>query len=128
MTMRPVGLSGYVRLKSACGTVTTVALKRLPAVSASSTARAPYRDPTIPHPPCADSLPSAQGGCGMVGSLYGARAVLLALTAGNLLSATVVTVPQADFSRTYPLSPTGRIVIQNLYGDVHITAWDREQV
>ena len=42
----------------------------------------------------------------MVGSLYGARAVLLALTAGNLLSATVVTVPQADFSRTYPLSPT----------------------
>jgi DUF4097 and DUF4098 domain-containing protein YvlB len=64
----------------------------------------------------------------MVGSLYGARAVLLALTAGNLLSATVVTVPQADFSRTYPLSPTGRIVIQNLYGDVHITAWDREQV
>src|SRR5262249_3764002 len=64
----------------------------------------------------------------MVGSLKGTRAVLLALAAGNLLNATVITVPQAEFSHTYPLSPTGRVVIQNLYGDVRIAAWDREQV
>ena len=64
----------------------------------------------------------------MVGTRNGTRAVLLALAAGTLLNATVVTLPQAEFIRTYPLSPTGRVIIQNLYGDVRITAWDREQV
>lgn len=64
----------------------------------------------------------------MVGTLKGTRAVLLALAVGSILNATIVSVPQAEFSRVYPLSPTGRIAIQNLYGDVRITAWDRDQV
>jgi len=53
--------------------------------------------------------------------------MLLALAAGNGLNASIGT-PQAEFRQTYSLSPNGRVVIQNLYGDVRITAWDREQV
>src|ERR1043166_3716854 len=64
----------------------------------------------------------------MVGSLKGARVLLLALAAGNLLNATIAGVPQAVFRHLYPLNPNGRITIHNLYGDVRITAWDRDQV
>ena len=54
--------------------------------------------------------------------------MLLAIAAGNILNAGMAGVPQPEFRRVYPLNPNGRIVIQNLYGDVRITAWDRDQV
>jgi DUF4097 and DUF4098 domain-containing protein YvlB len=54
--------------------------------------------------------------------------VLLAALAGNSLNASVVGVPQAMFRQTYLLGPNGRVTIQNLYGDVRITAWDRDEV
>jgi DUF4097 and DUF4098 domain-containing protein YvlB len=36
--------------------------------------------------------------------------------------------PNAEFRQSYALQPNGRVVIQNLYGDVQIVAWDRDQV
>jgi hypothetical protein len=54
--------------------------------------------------------------------------VLLVLLAGFVLHANVVGTPQKMFRQSYLLGPTGRVVIQNLYGDVRITAWDREEV
>jgi DUF4097 and DUF4098 domain-containing protein YvlB len=53
--------------------------------------------------------------------------VLLALSAGSL-NATVIGVPRAEFRASYSLVSNGRVVIQNLYGDVQITAWDRDEV
>jgi len=64
----------------------------------------------------------------MVGPLKGTWAVLLAIAGGGLLNARVIGVPQAKFRQLYSLHPNGRVVIQNLYGDVRITAWDRDQV
>ncbi len=32
------------------------------------------------------------------------------------------------FNQTYPLTPTGRVSIANINGDVRITAWDRNEV
>ena len=52
----------------------------------------------------------------------------LALVAGSCLQARVIRAPQVEFRQFYTLGPHGRIVIQNLYGDVSITAWDREEV
>ncbi len=54
-------------------------------------------------------------------------AALLALLAG-VLNATVIRTPPAEFRATYSLSPAGRVILQNLYGDVEITAWDRDEV
>jgi len=34
----------------------------------------------------------------------------------------------ADFHQTYPLTPGGRVSIANINGDVHISAWDRNEV
>jgi DUF4097 and DUF4098 domain-containing protein YvlB len=53
---------------------------------------------------------------------------LLALAAGSGLNASIVGTPRAEFRRTYSLAPNGRVVIQNLYGDVIITGWDRDEV
>jgi len=64
----------------------------------------------------------------MVGRLSGSWALLLALIAGNCLYASIIGTPQAEFHQTYSLNPNGRVVIQNLYGDVRITAWDRDEV
>jgi putative adhesin len=64
----------------------------------------------------------------MVGPLTGTWAVLLAISGAGLLHARVAGVPQTAFRHLYSLHPTGRIVIQNLYGDVQIAAWDRDQV
>ncbi len=64
----------------------------------------------------------------MVGSLRWMGAVLAALAAGNCLSANVIRTPRAEFRQTYSLHPNGRVTIQNLYGDVRITAWDRDEV
>ena len=33
-----------------------------------------------------------------------------------------------EFHQTYPLSPTGRVSIANINGDVQITVWDRNEV
>jgi DUF4097 and DUF4098 domain-containing protein YvlB len=54
-------------------------------------------------------------------------ALLLALSAGDL-DATVIGTPRAEFRARYSLVSTGRVAIQNLYGDVQITAWDRDEV
>src|SRR5262245_4393558 len=56
------------------------------------------------------------------------RALLLAIASIGLLHARVSGVPQAAFRQVFSLNPNGRVVIQNLYGDVRITAWDRDQV
>ncbi|HTP35808.1 MAG TPA: DUF4097 family beta strand repeat-containing protein [Candidatus Acidoferrales bacterium] len=63
-----------------------------------------------------------------MGSLQrGTCIVLLALCAGSL-NATVIGAPRAEFRARYSLAANGRVVIQNLYGDVQITGWDREEV
>jgi DUF4097 and DUF4098 domain-containing protein YvlB len=62
-----------------------------------------------------------------MGVLRGTCTVLLALSAGSL-NATVIGAPRAEFRASYSLVSNGRVVIQNLYGDVKITAWDRDEV
>jgi DUF4097 and DUF4098 domain-containing protein YvlB len=64
----------------------------------------------------------------MVGLAKGTWVVLLALCAGMTLNASIVVTPQALFRQSYALGPNGRVVIQNFYGDVRITAWDRDEV
>jgi DUF4097 and DUF4098 domain-containing protein YvlB len=54
--------------------------------------------------------------------------VLLAVIAGNTLSASVIRPPQTEFRHLYALNANGRVVIENVYGDVSITAWDRDEV
>ena len=63
----------------------------------------------------------------MTATFRGSGLLLLALGAGSL-NATVVGTPRADFRASYALSPHGRVAIHNLYGDVQITAWDRDEV
>jgi DUF4097 and DUF4098 domain-containing protein YvlB len=58
----------------------------------------------------------------------GTCAILLALAAGTGLNASIPGTPHAEFRRTYSLAPNGRVIIQNLYGDVSITGWDRDEV
>lgn len=53
--------------------------------------------------------------------------MLLAMTAGGLQARTIG-IPRAEFRASYWLAPNGRVAIQNLYGDVQITAWDRDEV
>lgn len=52
----------------------------------------------------------------------------LALCAGANLYANRIGTPASEFRQVYALNPNGRVVVQNLYGDVQITAWDRDQV
>jgi len=59
-------------------------------------------------------------------ALRGTGLCLLAL-AGSL-NASIIGTSRAEFRATYALAPNGRVVVQNLYGDVKITAWDREEV
>lgn len=59
--------------------------------------------------------------------LRGMGAILLAWFAGGL-NATVKETPRAEFRAIYSLSANGRVAVQNLYGDVEITAWDRDEV
>lgn len=44
------------------------------------------------------------------------------------LNARVIGPPQAEFRQIYCLNHNGRVAIHNLYGDVSITAWDRDEV
>jgi DUF4097 and DUF4098 domain-containing protein YvlB len=53
---------------------------------------------------------------------------LVALAAGNTLSASPMRTPQTEFRHLYALPYNGRVVVQNLYGNVSITAWDRDAV
>jgi hypothetical protein len=59
--------------------------------------------------------------------LRGTGIVLLALSAG-MLNASVTGTSRAEFRAIYSLAANGRVVVQNLYGDVEITAWDRDEV
>jgi hypothetical protein len=64
----------------------------------------------------------------MVGLHKGITAALLGFVASTSLFASVIGAPQAEFRHVYALNPNGRVVVQNLYGDVRITAWDRDEV
>ena len=57
----------------------------------------------------------------------GTSVVVLALVASGV-HAKVIGIPRAEFRASYWLAPNGRVAIQNLYGDVQITAWDRDEV
>ncbi len=61
-------------------------------------------------------------------AVKGAWGILLALSAGTSLYANIIGTPKTEFRQSYALNPNGRVVIQNLYGDVQIVAWDRDQV
>jgi len=54
--------------------------------------------------------------------------MVAALAAAHLLHANVIGIPHVEFRHSYLLGPNGRVIIQNLYGDVSITAWDRDEV
>jgi DUF4097 and DUF4098 domain-containing protein YvlB len=64
----------------------------------------------------------------MTALLLWARRVLPILGLGGALCASVLPAPRADFHRSYSLGPNGHVIVQNLYGDVSITAWDRDEV
>jgi hypothetical protein len=64
----------------------------------------------------------------MVGLHKGITAALLGIVTGTSLFASIIGAPQAEFRHVYALNPNGRILVQNLYGDVRITAWDRDEV
>jgi DUF4097 and DUF4098 domain-containing protein YvlB len=53
-------------------------------------------------------------------------AILLALCAGTVDAS--IGTPRAEFHASYSLASTGRVTLHNLYGDVEITAWDRDEV
>jgi hypothetical protein len=59
--------------------------------------------------------------------LRGTGAILLALCASTM-NASTIGPRRAEFRASYSLAANGRVVVQNLYGDVEITAWDRDEV
>jgi len=61
-------------------------------------------------------------------AVKGTWGMLLALSACSSLYANIIGTPKTEFRQTYALNPNGRVVIQNLYGDVQIMAWDRDVV
>lgn len=63
----------------------------------------------------------------MIALLKGAWRILPILAIGGMLYASVLP-PRADFHRTYSMPANGHVIVQNLYGDVSITAWDRDEV
>jgi DUF4097 and DUF4098 domain-containing protein YvlB len=54
--------------------------------------------------------------------------MVVALAAANCLSARAIRNPRSEFRKTYRLNSNGRVLIHNLYGDVRVTAWDRDEV
>jgi hypothetical protein len=64
----------------------------------------------------------------MIGLQKGTLALVLALAGCTGSYASIIGIPATEFRQLYALNPNGRVVIQNLYGDVRITAWDRDQV
>ena len=61
-------------------------------------------------------------------AVKGTWGIVLALSAGATLNANIIRTPKTEFRQSYALNSNGRIVVQNLYGDVQITAWDRDVV
>jgi len=55
-------------------------------------------------------------------------ALAVALSAATGLSANTIGMPASEFRQAYALRPHGRVIVQNVYGDVAITAWDRDEV
>ena len=55
-------------------------------------------------------------------------AILAAAAAANILSASVISRPAGEFRQLYTLHPDASLTIENLYGNVSITAWDRNAV
>ncbi|MGP8248309.1 MAG: DUF4097 family beta strand repeat-containing protein [Bryobacteraceae bacterium] len=53
---------------------------------------------------------------------------MAALAATAMISARSLPARRVTFRQMYALGPGGRVAIQNLYGDVSITAWDRDDV
>jgi Toastrack DUF4097 len=60
--------------------------------------------------------------------MRGSWVVVLALAASASSYANIIGTLNPEFRHSYVLHPNGRVVIQNLYGDVAITAWDRDEV
>ena len=56
------------------------------------------------------------------------RIAMLAMAASVSMSASFTGVSRAEFRQTYTLSPNGRVMVDNAYGDVRIIAWDRDEV
>ena len=63
-----------------------------------------------------------------MGGWKGISTAALAFLACNCLEARVIGTPQSEFRHTYSLEPNGRVSLHNLYGDVRITGWDRDEV
>jgi hypothetical protein len=53
---------------------------------------------------------------------------MIVLGCAAVLPAAHSTVDSQDFQRSYALAPNGRVTIDNPYGDVRITGWDRDEV
>lgn len=53
---------------------------------------------------------------------------LLAWLAGAVMYANVIGTPAVEFRQLYSLGQNGRVSLQNSYGDVSISAWDRDDV
>ena len=63
-----------------------------------------------------------------MGRKQGIWVVLVVLAAGSKVSASVNVTARTAFRHLYTLNHNGRVAIQNLYGNVSITAWDRDAV
>jgi DUF4097 and DUF4098 domain-containing protein YvlB len=63
-----------------------------------------------------------------MGKRLGIGAVLLAVAAVNTLTASVISTPAGAFRHVYALHHNARVTIENLYGNVTVTAWDRDAV
>jgi DUF4097 and DUF4098 domain-containing protein YvlB len=64
----------------------------------------------------------------MPGLRNGSWVALLALVASSASYASVLGISEAEFRQLYSLGPNGRVTIQNQYGNVSITGWDRDDV
>jgi DUF4097 and DUF4098 domain-containing protein YvlB len=64
----------------------------------------------------------------MPGLRSGTWVALLAMVAGSASYASVMGTSEGVFRQLYSLGANGRVTIQNQYGDVSITGWDRDDV
>ena len=64
----------------------------------------------------------------MPGLRNGSWVALLAVAASSASHASVIGVSETEFRQLYSLGPNGRVTIQNQYGNVSITGWDRDDV
>jgi DUF4097 and DUF4098 domain-containing protein YvlB len=55
-------------------------------------------------------------------------ALIVALISGGVAFAKINVPTREVFHRSYSLESNGRVVVENPYGNVRITAWDREEV